>query len=241
MNEIPGLLYRSPNKFSLKERFLLCVGPPVIALCLRSLMATCRKEVRQARLMEQLRVPGGRAILAIWHETFPIAVYFLRNTGYHALASYSFDAEMGVRVLRRFGLFSVRGSSSHGGREAVINLQEALKHVPCVGFTLDGPRGPRRVAKAGIGVLSARAGVPVVPIAVAASPAWRLKSWDQMIVPKPGARIVAEFGEPIAAPRDDSPEEVERMRVRVEESLNDLQRKMEDEVRSGVAGPGGEE
>jgi lysophospholipid acyltransferase (LPLAT)-like uncharacterized protein len=222
VNEIPGLLYRSPNKFSIKQRFLLCVGPPVFALCLRSLMATCRKEFRRDRLTEQLRAPGGRAILAIWHETFPIAVYLLRNTGYHALASYSFDAEMGARVLRRFGFLSVRGSSSQGGREAVINLREALKRVPCVGFTLDGPRGPRRVAKAGIGVLSARAGVPVVPIAVAAAPAWRLNSWDRMAVPKPGARIVAECGEPIAPPRDDSPEEVERMRARVEERLNEL-------------------
>jgi len=236
VNEIPGLLYESPNKFSLKQRFLLRVGPPVFSLCLTSLMVTCRKEVRQARLMEQLGAPGGRAILAIWHETFPMALYLFRNTGYHALASYSFDAEMGVRVLRRFGLFAVRGSSSRGGSEAIKNLQEALKHVPCVGFTLDGPRGPWRVAKPGIGVLSARAGVPVVPLAVAAAPAWRLRSWDKMPVPKPGARIIAECGEPIEPPRDDSPEEVERMRARVEERLNELHRKVEGEVGSRVVG-----
>ena len=238
MNEIPGLLYDSPNTFSLKERFLLRAGPPLIALCLKSLMATCRKEVRQARLMEQLGAPGGRAILAIWHETFAMGLYLFRNRGYHTLASHSFDGEMGARVLRRFGLFAVRGSSSRGGSEAVKNLQEALKHVPCIGFTLDGPQGPRRVAKPGVGILSARAGVPVVPMAIAAAPAWRLKSWDKMTVPKPGARVVAVCGEPIGAPRDDSPEEVERMRVRVEESLNQLHIELEDEVGSGVVGAG---
>ncbi|HUW62484.1 MAG TPA: lysophospholipid acyltransferase family protein [Candidatus Bathyarchaeia archaeon] len=233
MNEIPGLLYKSPNTFSVKERLLLRGGPPVIALCVKSLMATCRKEVRHLDAIEQACADRGHAILAIWHETLAMAVYVFRNTGYHTLTSYSFDGEMAARVLRWFGLFAVRGSSSQGGSEAVKNLQEALKHVPCVGFTLDGPRGPWRVAKPGIGVLSARAGVAVVPLAVVASPVWRLKSWDKMLVPKPGARVVAECGEPIGAPRDDSPEEVERMRARVEESLNELHGRLDRSLDNG--------
>jgi hypothetical protein len=221
VNEIPGLLYRSPIAFSLKQRFLLRVAPPLFSLCLKTLLATCKKDLRHVDRIEQASAGRGHVILAVWHEIFPMAACVFRDTGYHTLGSYSFDGEMGCRVLRRLGLFAVRGSSSQGGAEGLRNLQEALKHVT-VGFTLDGPRGPRRVAKPGIGVLSARSRMPVLPLAFAAAPAWRLKSWDRMAVPKPGARIVGECGEPIAPPRDDSPDEVERMRALVEEKLNAL-------------------
>lgn len=227
MNEIPGLQYRSPHHFSFKQLLLLRVGPPIVALCVKTLMAMCRKELRHVDRIEQTCATHGHAILAIWHESMAMGVCVFRNRGYHTLTSYSFDGEMAARVVRHFGVLAVRGSSSQGGSEAVKNLQEALKHVPCVGFTLDGPRGPRRVAKPGIGVLSARSGMPVIPLALAAAPVWRLNSWDKMPVPKPGARILVECGEPILPPPDDSPEEVERMRALVEERLNSLIEELE--------------
>lgn len=227
MIEIPGLMYKSPYSFTPRQRLMLKLAPTLIATLMKALLATCTKELRHKERIDATLAAHGHAILAIWHETSCMAAVLFRNSGYHTLASYSFDGEMAVRVLRRLGILAVRGSSSNGGTDAIRNLAEALRHVPCVGFTLDGPRGPRREAKAGIAVLSARTGLPVIPLAFTATPAWRLKSWDRMPIPKPFSRIVMDCGEPISPPPGDSPEEVEQMRLRVQTSLNALHASIE--------------
>ncbi|NIA16177.1 MAG: DUF374 domain-containing protein, partial [Nitrospiraceae bacterium] len=200
MKEIPGLRYTSPHTFSFKQRLILKAGPPLAGLVLKVLTATCRVEVRDASYFDQAPSEGGHAILAAWHEAFGLGVPLYRDSGIHTLTSLSFDGELASRLVRQFGLFALRGSSSRGGGEALRCLTAALDHIPVVGFTLDGPRGPRRVAKPGIAILSARSKAPVIPLACAASRAWRLKSWDRFIVPKPGARIVARYGAPIPPP-----------------------------------------
>lgn len=230
VNRIQGLIYDSPYSFTAKQQFTLRIAPPLLAVTLKTLMALCKKEQRRHDILQQSTQGGRHAILAFWHEALAFAAWFFRNTGYHTVTSYSFDGELAARVIRRFGLFAVRGSSSHGGSEAVANLHEALKHVPCIGLTLDGPKGPRRVAKPGVGILAARSGAPVIPVAIAAAPVRRLASWDRMPVPKPGARVILEFGDPIPPPSDDSPENVESTRLRVEEKLNRVQQKIEKEL-----------
>jgi lysophospholipid acyltransferase (LPLAT)-like uncharacterized protein len=112
-----------------------------------------------------------------------------------------------------------------------------VRKVPAVGFTLDGPRGPRRVAKPGMSILSARVRAPVVPLAYAVSRAWRLHTWDRLAVPKPFARILCALGPPIAPPADATPEAVEPHRERVERELNALHQVLEDEVSPGVYSP----
>jgi hypothetical protein len=169
----------------------------------------------------------GRAIVAIWHESMGLAACHYRNTGFHTLTSYSFDGEFGARVVKRFGLSAVRGSSSKGGSDAVANLAEALNHVQAVGFTLDGPRGPRRVAKPGVAILSARTRTPIIPHAFAVYPAWRLRSWDQFPIPKPFGRIISAYGPPIPPPRDRSPDAVEEVRLAAERALNGLHEEIE--------------
>lgn len=172
----------------------------------------------------------GRVIIAIWHESMGLSACHFRGSGYHTLTSYSFDGEMAARVVRRFGMLAVRGSSSRGGAEAVRSLAAALEHVPAVGFTLDGPKGPRRVAKAGVAVLAARTQTPIIPFAITVAPSWRLNSWDRLPVPKPFSRIVSAFGPAVVAPGDDSEEKVEEVRAQIEASLNELHADLDREL-----------
>jgi hypothetical protein len=155
-----------------------------------------------------------------------MAVCHFRNTGYHTLASYAFDAELGMRVLRRLGIPSVRGSSSRGGSEALHGLELALQHG-VVGWTIDGPKGPRRVAKPGVAILAARAQAPVIPLALHASACWRFNSWDRLGIPKPFCRISIAYGDAIPPPPDETPEAIEETRTRVERELNALHEMLE--------------
>ena len=227
---IPGVVYASPYVFTIRQRVVLSILPPVAAACLKGLAATCRMELRGVERLEGVLETHGHVIEAIWHESMGLAAIEHRNTGGHTLTSYSFDGEFAARVVDRFGMFAVRGSSSRGGSDALIGLVEAVKRVRFVGFTVDGPRGPRRTAKPGIAILAARTGIPIVPLAMVAAPVWRLHSWDRFMVPKPFARILGAYGAAIAPPENDSEEAVEAVRLAVERALNELHGELEADL-----------
>ena len=223
----PGLLYDSPLKFSLQQRLILRIAPRILWSLLRGLSMSCKLDVIDRRYFDEVQERHGTVVVGIWHETLPIALNIYRYKGYHTMVSQSFDGEIGARCCEAFGLHAVRGSSSRGGGDALRDLVAATQLCSGVGFTLDGPRGPRREPKAGIALLSARTGIPVVPNAIVAHPAWRLNSWDRMAFPKPFSRITCAYAPPIPPPADTSPEAIEDMRLRVESSLNELHARFE--------------
>ncbi len=222
-----GLVYTSPIKFTYRKRVLLFLIPPLVSLCLRIILLTCRLEVRNPEHLTDEIDGHGKALIAIWHEVLALAMWRYRGTKYHTLTSYSYDGELAARVVRTFGLRALRGSSSRGGREAVHQMERALSMGITVGFTLDGPRGPRRVAKPGIAVIAGRSHTSVVPCALVASRSWRLRSWDRFVVPKPFAKIVCVCAPPIPPPSDDQPQIVESYRAKVESALNALHADLE--------------
>src|SRR5262249_57619811 len=69
-----------------------------------------------------------------------------------------------------------------------------------VAIVPDGPRGPREQLQPGAATLAALTGAVVVPVAVAARPARRLRSWDRFLVPLPFACCVLAFGPPLRIP-----------------------------------------
>ena len=226
--KIPGLQYDSPNQFTLKQRAQLTMLSPVIAGVLRALFVSNRLAYDP---------PGGdrlgteklpRAIVGAWHETCGVVAACYGHKHVHTLTSYSFDGEMAARVTRHLGFESIRGSSSRGGFDALVQLEKALKEVPYVGLTLDGPLGPRRKSKPGAALLSARTGVPILPNALIATPCWRLKSWDRFVIPKPFGRIICAYGELIPPPRDTSREAIAETCAQIDASLNALHEKHGD-------------
>jgi lysophospholipid acyltransferase (LPLAT)-like uncharacterized protein len=223
----PGINYASPNTFTLRQRLTLAVLVPLLHLCIRLLVWTCRFEIRGREHFEERLAAGERSMLALWHEAFIGPLYYFRNSNFHTITSYSFDGELAARVVASFGCEAVRGSTSRGGSEGLSALVAAVRRVPSIGITMDGPRGPRRVAKPGLAILSGRTQTSVVPMASTADRAWRLNSWDRFLIPKPFSRIIIAFGPVIAPPVDDSPEEVERKRCEIETKLNALHAEIE--------------
>lgn len=223
----PGLQYESPTKFSPKQRIALALIPPAAANLMRLIFLTGRRKPPQLSHIDEAIARHGRVILAIWHETLGIGLWFFRGTGYHTLTSYSFDGELAARISGNFGLPALRGSSSRGGFKALAEMQRALEMGIPIGFTVDGPRGPRRVAKPGIAILSARSGLPVVPIGIAARPCWRMRSWDRFAVPKPFATATALAGPPVPAEGHAS---LDDHRKAIEDALNAVQSQVERDL-----------
>ena len=228
--KLPELNYTTPNTFTRKQRLKLALLPPVIVGILKAILFTCRRETREQCHLDQTLAKHGHAILAIWHESTAYALYLHAGSNFHAASSYSFDGELAARLTKGFNVECVRGSTSKGGAEVLRELEKAIKLVGCVGLTMDGPRGPRRQAQPGLAILSARTGVPVVPLAFAINKCWRLRTWDRMAVPKPFARVLYAYAPAIAPPETTEREAIEAKRVEIQESLNQLQAALEAEL-----------
>jgi len=153
-------------------------------------------------------VTGAPCIVAFWHETLPsmpVAWLTARRRGRRkqavVLASQHRDGQLIGMAMAAFGLGLAVGSSSRGGASGLRRLAAALKEGSDVGLTPDGPRGPRRVAAAGVAQLAALSGAEVLPVAAWTQWALQFRSWDRMRFPLPFGRGRVVFGEMIAVPR----------------------------------------
>jgi lysophospholipid acyltransferase (LPLAT)-like uncharacterized protein len=118
------------------------------------------------------------------------------------MVSRSFDGEYIARTIERLGFAAVRGSSSRGGAKALIGLRRQLEKDNSVAFTIDGPRGPKYVAKPGPVLLSRASGLPMAAFYVAISDAWVLNTWDAFLIPKPFSKALVRVSAKIQVPAD---------------------------------------
>ncbi len=220
--KFPELTYTSPVKFSAAQQIQLAVVPPLAWGAISLLMSTTKYVHHQRQRFDGLMERDGRLLLAFWHESMVLSCWQYRGSSYHTITSYSFDGEMAARIVGRSGQGAVRGSSSKGGGEGLRELVKATRYARGVAITPDGPRGPRRVAKAGIALLAARTGLSIVPHAYIPLRARRLNSWDRFPVPMPFSTIVVAYGEPVPPPKSEDPADIEKTRLEVEVSLNRL-------------------
>jgi lysophospholipid acyltransferase (LPLAT)-like uncharacterized protein len=174
------------------------LGYPLLA----ALGTTYRFRVDGVEHLEAARALG-HPIHAFWHgRILPGTIYFKRQ-GIVVITSENFDGEWIARIITRFGYGTARGSSSRGARKAMLQLIRDVRERP-VAFTLDGPRGPARVAQPGAVWLAKVTGKPLIPFHLESDRHWTMNSWDRTQVPKPFARIALAFAPPQRVPGDAS-------------------------------------
>lgn len=191
------------QKFSLKQRLAVWLLPPLAALLFRLLAWSWRDLEMGESGLSGKRPQGDARIYVTWHESVLAMLGAYRGQAVHPFASQSFDGELVSRLARQMGYPPLaRGSSSKGGATGLLEMRAFLDAGEHVYITVDGPRGPRREAKEGSLKLAQLSGKSLVPIACAAQPAWRLRSWDRMIIPRPFSRCVYFFGPEMKVPSD---------------------------------------
>jgi lysophospholipid acyltransferase (LPLAT)-like uncharacterized protein len=198
---------------------IAAVGYPLLA----TLGRTLRWRVEGLQYFERVAAAGHQPIIAFWHgRILPGTIYFQRR-GIVVMTSENFDGEWIARIIHRFGYRTARGSTSRGARKAMLQLVREMARGRGTGFTLDGPRGPARVAQPGAVWLAKATGNPVVPIHLEASSHWTLGSWDRTQIPKPFARVSLAIGEPLYVSREADAEALDRARADVERRLSALE------------------
>ena len=145
----------------------------------------------------------GNFAIASWHQNCFAGILSHTKENVTILVSRSFDGEIISHASESIGIYSVRGSSSRGGREALDGLVETLHSGKSIAITVDGPRGPAHKPKAGIFSAAFRGDVAILPLAAVADRYWTFKSWDRFRLPKPFSRIYVVYGEPKKVRRED--------------------------------------
>ena len=162
---------------------------------------------------------GERVILAFWHNR---QIGFLRITSVlqpvKVLVSQHGDGEIITRIMARFGVGAVRGSSTRGGRGALRTMLAATREAN-VAITPDGPVGPRYEIKDGVVSLAALSGLPVIWVSWSSDRVWIFKSWDRFMLPKPFARLRFHAKGPLQLDKSMKREELEAARLELESQM----------------------
>ena len=177
----------------------------------------------------------GACLYAMWHHD-QCCVYGFEDKGHvSVMVSRSKDGEVVASAIERaFGFKTVRGSKGRQGAiEATKQMIEALKKGERGAIMVDGPRGPLHVVKDGAIKIAKLAGVPIVPVVWYSDNfnLFRLPSWDKLQMPILDVRLINLYGEPIYVPADGDDESDEKMRLKLEEALLDLQRRAPEEYK----------
>ena len=215
------MLFRSRASRSkrFQARLISALGYPVIA----ALASTFRWRAEGAGHYQQVIDGGRRPIMAFWHgRILPATVYF-RRRGIVVITSENFDGEWIAGIIERFGYGTARGSTSRGAVKALVRLKRDMAAGKPAAFTLDGPRGPARVAQPGAIWLAKATGNPIVPFHIEARRHWTLHSWDRTQIPKPFSDVAIAIGEPIEVPPDADEAAMEQARQALEARLTTLE------------------
>lgn len=177
------------------------VVPFLAAGFIRVLRATVGLRHHGDERMREWEREGRRFILAFWHRHLLLMPYSYRGSRISVLVSQSQDGELIARTVARLGIDSSRGSSSRGGITGMRSLLRKAAEGWDIAFTPDGPRGPLREVQPGVILAAAATGLPIQPVAIAASRAKLLRSWDRFVVPLPFSTVHFVYGEPLVVER----------------------------------------
>jgi lysophospholipid acyltransferase (LPLAT)-like uncharacterized protein len=196
--------WKTSRSKRLQARLISIVGYRLVQL----LGSTLRWKTEGLEHLDAIAASGEQPVMAFWHGRILPATYYFRRRGIVVITSENFDGEWIAGIIERFGFGTARGSTSRGGRKALLQLTRDLAAGNPAGFTVDGPRGPARVSQPGAVWLSKTTGNPVLPFHLEASRHWTLNSWDRTQIPKPFSTVAIAMGEPFQVPPDADDERI---------------------------------
>jgi lysophospholipid acyltransferase (LPLAT)-like uncharacterized protein len=195
------------------------LGYPLI----NALGHTLRWRVEGMQHLDAILASGRQPVMAFWHSRILHATYYFRRRGIVVITSENFDGEWIARIIERFGYGTARGSTTRGGLKAIKQLVRDMQAGKAAGFTVDGPRGPARVAQPGAVWLAKETGNPVLPFHLEASSYWTMGSWDRTQIPKPFSTVALVIGEPLHVTLNATNTQIEQARTELESRLRALE------------------
>jgi lysophospholipid acyltransferase (LPLAT)-like uncharacterized protein len=212
------------RQFSTWQRLQIFVIAQVSAWLIYVTGKTLRWESRGDENLEAIYRAGKRAIFTFWHGRIFPATWYWRKRGIIVMTSQNFDGEYIAKSILKHGYGVARGSSSRGGLKALLEMASKLRGGSDVAFTIDGPRGPRYVAKIGPVLLAKRTGNAIFCFHISVKYRIQLDNWDHSQIPLPFSPALILKAPPIYVSRDADEAEVDRKFHHMQSVLDQLRR-----------------
>src|SRR5713226_6494885 len=212
--------------YSFKDRWLIRAADLAFFILIKMIGRTIKFEVEGWENWEAASRDGKLPIYTFWHNRVFLSTYFWQRRRIVVMTSRSFDGEYIARFIQRFGYGAARGSSTRGATGAIVEMIRLMRAGCPTAFTIDGPKGPRYVAKMGAVLLAKKTGNPILPFTITANRFREAKkSWDKPQVPKPFASAHALIAPPIYVPADADEALLNAKRDVWQDSLDELSRR----------------
>jgi hypothetical protein len=210
------------DHYSTRQRLTIRLIDWSFYLLIKLIGKTIRFETEGWENFEAIERSGKPPIYAFWHNRIFLATYYFRNRGIVVMSSKSFDGEYIASFIKRFGFGVLRGSSTRGGVGALVEMIRLMRQGLTMGFTVDGPKGPKYVAKTGACLLAKKTGNPIMPFIIEAEKYWSVKNWDNLQIPKPFSRACVFIAESQFVEPDADDRRIEECRLRLQATLDEL-------------------
>ena len=221
-SDVSGQHYdTSAPQYSRWRRAQIPVIAGAVYSTIRTIGPTLRIELVGYQHIERTYAAGRRCIFSFWHCAMIGVVWWARNRGIVVMNSTNFDGQWTRKVIERLGFGTAQGSSTRGGLEALMIMAKRLEEGRDAAFTIDGPRGPRFVAKPGPAMLARRSGDPIIAFHVAYSRAKTFEStWDKFQMPLPFSKVIIAIAPPIYVPANAERAVVEEKQAEMQKELD---------------------
>ena len=180
---------------------------PIIAALVYSVICvlgpTLRFEVLGWHRAKELHASGRRCVFSFWHRIMVPISWWARDMGIVVMNTTAFDGQWTRKVIEWLGFGTAQGSSSRGGLRGLAVMAKRIEEGRDCAFTIDGPRGPRYIAKPGPVLLARRTGAPITVFHIGVERGKTFENtWDHFLLPHPFSRAVIVFAPPIEVPVD---------------------------------------
>jgi lysophospholipid acyltransferase (LPLAT)-like uncharacterized protein len=211
-----------------KKRFLIRAADLAFFLLIKVFGRTIRWQVDGWENWEAATREGRIPIYTFWHNRVFLATYFWQKRRIVVMTSQSFDGEYIARFIQRFGYGAARGSSTRGAVGAIIEMARLMRAGSPTAFTIDGPKGPRYVAKMGAVLLAKKTGQPILPFTITARHWQAKRSWDGFQVPLPFSRARVDIAAPIYVTADADEDTLTAKRDELQAALDGINARGEE-------------
>ncbi len=221
---------------TIRSQLLVKIASFLFAMAMKAIFRTLRHEFHTVPHTNPYEDTGGKRFLyAVWHDSVIFSAFGGKHRACVALTSRHRDGSFVTGVVKWIGVPSVRGSTGHGGENALRALIKTALENHIV-ISPDGPRGPRRTMSSGMVFLASRTGNAIVPTAFQCRRSWKIPGrWTDLIIPKPFTRIYLLTGEPISVPPNISRDEIERYTILAQNAMDALNAKADGLVEGAQA------
>ncbi|MGB7435773.1 MAG: lysophospholipid acyltransferase family protein [Candidatus Acidiferrum sp.] len=202
------------------RRIQIPIIAAVVYSVIRILGPTLRFEVLGRERVERVWAAKQPCIWAFWHRCIIPIAWYGRNRGIVIMNTTAFDGQWTRKVIEWLGFGTAQGSSSRGGLRGLAVMAQRIKEGLDCGFTIDGPRGPRYVAKVGPVLLARMTGAPIFVFHVAVERGTTFeKTWDHFCLPSLFTRAILIGSSPIYVPPDADAEMIEAKHKEMQKAL----------------------